>query len=223
MMLTNRQSSNFVWNEFTRMCRFMVHIASIMLLLGGNVVEATGSTCVPSSATSATSRSAAGGASSKKSNRDRMSAIMRSTSEGSPDSCAVAYSDGSAWNIGDYGQDVIDFGGATGTKEVCLVTMGSTTITNAIGNGPELADGIMGLAPGCTSSEKICEGNETDVISILVDAGSISGHTYTMCHNENGGKLFLGPASDYPDDTMWFPIFPFAANSEEGSDTYPCK
>jgi hypothetical protein len=73
----------------------------------------------------------------------------------------------------------------------------------------------MGLTPGCWSSANTCEGNETDIISSLVRAGSISGYTYTMCHNENGGKLFLGPASEYPDDTMWFPIFPFAASSEE--------
>jgi hypothetical protein len=218
MLLTNSQSnSNLI----------VLVITSIMLLiLGvGNVVEATGSTCVPSSSTkTATSRSASsGGSISKKSNRDRMSAVMRSSSEGSPDACALAYSTGADWNIGNYGQDIIDFGGATGTKEVCLVTMGSTMITNAIGNGPQQSDGIMGLTPGCTSSETFCEGNETDVISILVDAGSISGHTYTMCHNENGGKLFLGPASNYPDDTMWFPILPFAANSEEGNNTNICK
>jgi hypothetical protein len=57
----------------------------------------------------------------------------------------------------------------------------------------------MGLAPGCSSSTSTCEGNETDIISSLVDEGSISGHTFTMCHNENGGKLFLGPGI-YPND-----------------------
>jgi hypothetical protein len=49
---------------------------------------------------------------------------------------------------------------------------------------------------GCGSSEMFCAGNETDVISIPVDAGSISG--------------------------TWFPIYCFVTNSEDDNITQ-CK
>ena len=60
-------------------------------------------------------------------------------------------------------------------------------------------------------------------------AGSISSYEFTMCHTENGGKLFLGPGA-YPDDMMIFPTLPFDAtfsvndtNAEDGTTWYTLK
>jgi hypothetical protein len=100
MLLTNSRSGSnlFVWNESKSIFRLIALVASMLLLSGNNAVEATGSTCIPSSST-ATSRSASGGGGaswdvksppSKKSHRDRSSAMM-TASEVSPYACAVAY------------------------------------------------------------------------------------------------------------------------------------
>ena len=178
----------------------------------GYFVEASGSTCdLPSS--SLGTRGLLQSESRKDNTHHRRTRIIK-TAEGVPDNCFLAYGDGSSWHLGVYGEDQINFGGAVGTQEVCLIEMESEPIGNSVGNGPTLSDGIMGLNPGCNYGETSCVGNETDVISSLVRSGDISSYEFTMCYNETGGKLFLGPG-EYPEDTMWFPTFPFAANSGE--------
>ena len=96
------------------------------------------------------------------------------TNDQFPDACHMQYGDGADFDIGFIGQDSVDFGGATGSLPVCLIELASTTLVNAVqpDYSPLLADGLMGLCPGCSEDDGLnCSGHENDVISTLVRAG----------------------------------------------------
>ncbi|VEU42573.1 unnamed protein product [Pseudo-nitzschia multistriata] len=146
--------------------------------------------------------------------------LLSGSSGNDPHVCFASYGDGAAFNLGFVGQDQLSFGGATGTTPVCLMEIESTPITNSIDmtQSPSLGDGLIGLQPACVFDGSImtCNNNETDVISSLVKSGAISSFQFTMCFEENGGNLYLGPGQ-YPESTKWFPAVPFEATFSGGN------
>ena len=101
------------------------------------------------------------------------------------DACVKQYGDGDNFDIGFNGLNNADFGGATGLLPACLIELASGPLVNALQTdySPSLADGLMGLAPGCSEDDGLshCGGDENDVISALVRAGKLCVCVCSVC------------------------------------------